>query len=102
MRRATREGGDVAARVAVRFDEMFESLRLIRATVRGPGRHRGSRVRVQPALPAGPGFGAGWVEGWRGEVFVALELDGDAAARASAAATATTRRGRTGRCSSTR
>lgn len=65
-------GGDVAARVAVRFDEVFESLRLIR--------------RICGALPAGPiardvplrvhagARGMGRVEGWRGEVVVALEL----------------------------
>jgi Ni,Fe-hydrogenase III large subunit len=66
------DGGDVAARVAVRFDEIFESLRLIR--------------RICDGLPAGPvacglslpalsgARGLGWVEGWRGEVLVALEL----------------------------
>ncbi|SEB26431.1 Ni,Fe-hydrogenase III large subunit [Variovorax sp. YR216] len=65
-------GGDVAARAAVRFDEIFESLRLIR--------------RICEGLPAGPvardvslpvhdgARGVGWVEGWRGEVMVALEL----------------------------
>jgi Ni,Fe-hydrogenase III large subunit len=65
-------GGDVAARVAVRFDEAFESLRLIRAIVdslpAGP-------VRVALQVPAAAARGAGWVEGWRGEVLVALELD---------------------------
>ncbi len=71
----TQVGGDVAARVVVRFDEIMESLRLIRAIARG--------------LPAGPiqtvphsspeqAWGAGWVEGWRGEIFVALEIDGAA------------------------
>ena len=44
-------------------------------------------------------FGVGWVEGWRGEVLVALE---SGAGNAFAAATRTIRRGRTGRCSSTR
>ena len=71
---ATHRGGDVAARVAVRFAELFESLRLIRsmAAALPPGEHR-AEVR----LGAGPTLGAGWVEGWRGEIFVALELDGD-------------------------
>ena len=32
---ATQQGGDVAARVAVRFDEMLESLRLIRELCTG-------------------------------------------------------------------
>jgi Ni,Fe-hydrogenase III large subunit len=62
--------GDVASRIVVRFDEILESLRLQR--------------RIASSLPAGTtasrfseprqdAFGVGWVEGWRGEVFVALE-----------------------------
>jgi Ni,Fe-hydrogenase III large subunit/Ni,Fe-hydrogenase III component G len=64
--------GDVAARAAVRFDEIAESLRLIRA--------------IAEQLPAGDGcvelagavarhLGIGWIEGWRGDVLVALEAD---------------------------
>ena len=72
VQRAVQQAGDVAARVAVRFDETFESLRLIRRLCStlpdGP-------ARVDVALPSQAAFGAGWVEGWRGEVFVALELD---------------------------
>jgi Ni,Fe-hydrogenase III large subunit/Ni,Fe-hydrogenase III component G len=68
---ATQRTGDVAARVAVRFDEVTESLRLIRALCTGlPG----GELRADVRLPTGAAFGAGWVEGWRGEVFVALEL----------------------------
>jgi Ni,Fe-hydrogenase III large subunit len=68
----THAGGDVAARVAVRFDEAFESLRLIRAIADGlPA----GPVRIPLQLAAAAARGAGWVEGWRGEVFVALELD---------------------------
>jgi Ni,Fe-hydrogenase III large subunit len=64
--------GDVAARVAVRFDEVFESLRLVRALCAGvpPG-----ALRAELQRPDQPSIGAGWVEGWRGEVFVALEID---------------------------
>ncbi|HVW69048.1 MAG TPA: NADH-quinone oxidoreductase subunit C [Steroidobacteraceae bacterium] len=62
--------GDVAARVAVRFDELEESCRLIQrilgALPEGP--HR-TQVRV----PADGTFGAGLIEGWRGPVCVALE-----------------------------
>ncbi|WP_284618600.1 hydrogenase large subunit [Aquabacterium humicola] len=65
-------GGDVAARVAVRFDEVFESLRLIGRL--SEGLPVGPVKRDVP-LPAGDGArGLGWVEGWRGEVVVALEL----------------------------
>jgi len=70
--RAGATGGDVAARVAVRFDEVVESLRLIRALC--AGLPAGEHFAALP-VPAGPVRGAGWVEGWRGEVFVALELD---------------------------
>jgi Ni,Fe-hydrogenase III large subunit/Ni,Fe-hydrogenase III component G len=72
VRMASDTRGDVAARVAVRFDEIFESLRLIRAILNqlpaGETRH------VVPAAPAA-GFGFGRIEGWRGEVLVALESD---------------------------
>jgi Ni,Fe-hydrogenase III large subunit/Ni,Fe-hydrogenase III component G len=63
-------GGDVLARVSVRFDELIESLALCR--------------RILGNLPPGPvgarlpeyraGFGIGAVEGWRGPVLVALDL----------------------------
>lgn len=66
----TRRAGDVAARVAVRFDEIFESLRLVRAIVEqlptGP-------AQIPLPRPDGEKRGLGWVEGWRGEVVVALE-----------------------------
>jgi len=70
---AIHKNGDVAARVAVRFEEVFESLRLIRDMVThvpsGP-------LRSDIALAHQATIGAGWVEGWRGELFVALELSG--------------------------
>jgi Ni,Fe-hydrogenase III large subunit len=70
---STEKNGDVAARVAVRLAEVFESLRLIRHMLRavptGP-------VRCEVVLGVVPSRGAGWVEGWRGELFVALELAG--------------------------
>jgi len=69
---ATQCNGDVAARVAVRFDEVFESLRLIRALL--DGLPAGTNA-VPLHLPAQDRFGAGWVEGWRGTIFVALELE---------------------------
>lgn len=69
--RCSRPNGDVAARVAVRFDECFESLRLIEALLAGV-----PEGPIRQPVEARPGAtGAGWVEGWRGEVFVALETD---------------------------
>jgi Ni,Fe-hydrogenase III large subunit len=100
VRIATQGNGDVAARVAVRFDEIDESLRLLRLLLCAARRGRDAQ-RIAAAGEGGV-CGAGWVEGWRGEVFVALEWDGEAAPTPSAAATFTIPRGRTGRCSSTR
>jgi Ni,Fe-hydrogenase III large subunit len=77
--------GDVAARVAVRFDEIVESLRLIRTLLTGmPAgavRAEGLEDAVAASRRAGPVRGAGWIEGWRGEVFVALEIEGGAIVR---------------------
>jgi Ni,Fe-hydrogenase III large subunit len=69
---ATHRNGDVAARVTVRFEETLESLRLIRALC---AELPGDASRVDVRAPRGPALGAGRVEGWRGEVFAALELD---------------------------
>ena len=74
VRMATQPNGDVAARVALRFDEVFESLRLIRLIL---GRFPDGKTRSELRLPARTALGAGWVEGWRGEVFVALEWNGE-------------------------
>jgi Ni,Fe-hydrogenase III large subunit/Ni,Fe-hydrogenase III component G len=65
--------GDVAARVLVRFEEVFESVRLIQALVQElpPG-----EIRSAVHAPASAS-GVGWIEGWRGEVLIALETDGD-------------------------
>jgi len=73
VKAASDSRGDVAARVAVRFTEIDESLRLIRALLAnlpaGP-----VVVDMEPATA--PSRGTGWVEGWRGDVLVALEVDG--------------------------
>jgi len=66
--------GDVSARVSVRFEEIYESMRLIEALVQElpPG------AILAPIAKAGRrASGIGWVEGWRGEVLIALEADGD-------------------------
>ncbi len=69
---ATQPGGDVAARVAVRFDEVLESLRLIRELCTGlPSGGCRSGIELPPRVCRG----IGWVEGWRGEVLVALNVD---------------------------
>jgi Ni,Fe-hydrogenase III large subunit len=63
--------GDVAARVAVRFAELAESCRLVQLMLEqlpGGGHH------VEAGVPAAGALGIGLVEGWRGPVFVALEI----------------------------
>jgi Ni,Fe-hydrogenase III large subunit/Ni,Fe-hydrogenase III component G len=70
VRMATHRNGDVAARATVRFEEIAESLRLISLILSGlPGGH------IAEPVPDAPenAFGIGWVEGWRGEVLIALE-----------------------------
>ncbi|HEX4985381.1 MAG TPA: NADH-quinone oxidoreductase subunit C [Burkholderiales bacterium] len=73
VRIATRQGGDVAARVAVRFDEVAEAIRICRLVL-----ERMPDGPVSAPLPAGGprnAFGAGWIEGWRGEIFLAIHAD---------------------------
>ena len=71
---ATHRNGDVAARVIVRFEEIFESLRLMRLILdRMPG---GAICTPLPAMPENA-FGIGMVEGWRGEVLMALHSGKD-------------------------
>jgi Ni,Fe-hydrogenase III large subunit len=67
---ASHRNGDVAARIVVRFEEAFESLRLQRHILQ---HLPGGPLRVPLAQPPEGALGIGWVEGWRGEVLVALE-----------------------------
>jgi len=73
---ATHRNGDVAARVTVRFEEVFESLRLIRQILELIP--LGQTRAALPATAAGA-FGLGIIEGWRGEVLVALETGANGA-----------------------
>ncbi|MDP2759303.1 MAG: NADH-quinone oxidoreductase subunit C [Sideroxyarcus sp.] len=75
VRMATYRNGDVAARVIVRFDELFESLRLIREILVNLI-HEEETTPALEKLPAN-GFGIGMVEGWRGEVMVAIHTDAE-------------------------
>ncbi len=73
--RCVQRGGDVAARVSVRFDELQVSIQLaLRVLEQLPA----GAVRVAlpaPAAAAGE-LAIGLVEGWRGPVLLALEPDG--------------------------
>lgn len=69
VRAAVRHNGDVAARVNVRFDEVFESLRITRLLLDGlPD----TATCTPPGQAPDRAFGVGMVEGWRGPVFIAL------------------------------
>jgi Ni,Fe-hydrogenase III large subunit len=74
VRKQARTEGDVAARVAVRFDELAESARLVTTIVaRLPAGE--CRAAMGPA-PAGA-LGIGLVEGWRGPVMVTVRAASD-------------------------
>ena len=70
--------GDVAARVAIRFDEIKESARLVRVLLKHlPGGSHCGEV----AIPCAGSMGIGLIEGWRGPVFIALEAGENGAIR---------------------
>lgn len=73
-RKVVRTEGDVAARVAVRFDEAVESIRLVQQIVQHlpDGGHRWPM-----SVPNERSWGIGLIEGWRGPVLMCLEA-GDA------------------------
>ncbi|MGE5169440.1 MAG: NADH-quinone oxidoreductase subunit C [Rudaea sp.] len=74
VRKAGAGSGDVAGRVAVRFDEALESTRLIAlvtAALLDPGAAGDVRVGLDE-MPANR-LALGYIEGWRGPVLVALE-----------------------------
>jgi Ni,Fe-hydrogenase III large subunit len=62
--------GDVAARVAVRFDEVQESCRLVAIVL---DTLPAGEVHLTVAPPSEQTLGVGLIEGWRGPVMVALE-----------------------------
>jgi Ni,Fe-hydrogenase III large subunit len=70
VNKATRADGDVAARVAVRFDEILESLRLIDAILEAMPK---GEIAAPIAGVNAFALALGCVEGWRGPVLIALE-----------------------------
>jgi Ni,Fe-hydrogenase III large subunit/Ni,Fe-hydrogenase III component G len=75
---ATHRNGDVAARTIVRFEEVLESLELCFAML---DRMPAGESRVDLAPPVDGSLGIGWIEGWRGEVMIALEAGPEATLR---------------------
>ena len=66
----TQSKGDVAARVQVRFDEIFESLRLCRMLLEDPA---SGPVQAECPFAEAGRLGLGLIEAWRGPVLIALE-----------------------------
>lgn len=78
VRMAGQLQGDVAARVAVRFEETLESLRLCQVLLDNlPDGDFQSSTSLRPSGQ----LGIGWIEGWRGPVLVALEPGYDGSIR---------------------
>lgn len=75
---ASRSEGDVAARVQVRFDEIFESLRLCRSLL---GDLEDGPVHANISIAGEGSLGVGIVEGWRGPVMIAMESGEDETVR---------------------
>jgi Ni,Fe-hydrogenase III large subunit/Ni,Fe-hydrogenase III component G len=71
---ATQRRGDVLARAEVRFAEIYESLRLIRDLLE---RLPAGDICATLNPVRGVCEGLGWVEGWRGEVLVAVRIGAD-------------------------
>ena len=71
VRQIGHSAGDVAARVAVRFDELQESSRLIEHLI--AELPPGPFLEAVPLPPEGA-LGIGLIEGWRGPVLIALEI----------------------------
>jgi Ni,Fe-hydrogenase III large subunit len=68
---ATQRRGDVLARAEVRFAEVTESLRLIRDLLK---RLPAGALHTPLAAVTATCEGLGWMEGWRGEVVVAVRI----------------------------
>ncbi len=68
--KVVQQGGDVAARVAVRFEEAREAGRLLERLL---SELPEGDCAVTVDTPADGAFGVGLIEGWRGPVLVALQ-----------------------------
>jgi Ni,Fe-hydrogenase III large subunit len=66
----TKTAGDVAARAQLRFDEIFESLRICRLLLEDLST---GAIRVEIPFAEPDSFGIGLTEGWRGPTMIALE-----------------------------
>ncbi len=76
--RVVLEGGDVAARVAARFEELRESCRLVSGIA--ASMPNGGHL-TEPGPPRPDTLALGWIEGCRGSAIVALEIGPGGAVR---------------------
>jgi len=74
VRRCTQQDGDVLARVTLRFDELVESVRIVRRILRAMP---SGEYAVAVPVPAPGAVGVGLIEAWRGPVIVGLEAGPD-------------------------
>ena len=68
-----RREGDAMARVRVRFDELFESLRILRQSIDRLRRHDGQLAAELPER--GSGAACGWAEAPQGELLIWVEIE---------------------------
>jgi Ni,Fe-hydrogenase III large subunit len=78
VKKCVSRDGDVAARVAVRFDELFESIRLVAAIA---AELPTGELRANGTPPAAGATAVGAIKGWRGPVIVALTAGADGGIR---------------------
>jgi Ni,Fe-hydrogenase III large subunit len=78
LKSSTQTSGDVAARVAVRFDEILASLGICRTLLENLAV---GDIRTDVPYAQPHGFGLGIIEAWRGPVLVALETGPDGSIR---------------------
>ena len=72
VRVITRREGDAMARIEVRFDELAESLRLLRQAIDHLRRHDGQLINPLPIQRSGAAFG--WAEAPQGELVIWVEI----------------------------
>lgn len=73
LRVVTRRDGDAMARILVRFGEIGESVRILRAAI-DHLRRRDGELSVKPAPGGGSGAAFGWSEAPQGELVIWVEL----------------------------
>jgi Ni,Fe-hydrogenase III large subunit len=74
LKKIVRTEGDVAARVAVRFEEAQQSVQMMRRILLELPT---DSHHIEVSVPTDGALGIGLIEGWRGPIFLALEAGDD-------------------------